>query len=82
MSWGFLWVLLHMAADRHSAWSTNIGDRDFIGIVVSPVLESVKPVNWVNATVSISQPSDARPRLVDLAAIVSWQVMCRPVENH
>ena len=71
-----------MAVDRHAAWSTNIGDLDFIGIVARPVLESVKPVNWVNATVSISQPSDARRWLVDLAALVGWQVMCGPVENH
>ncbi len=71
-----------MEVNRHSAWSTNISDRDFIEIVAGPVFESLKPVNWVNATVSISQPSDARRWLVDLAAIVSWQVMCEPVENH
>ena len=59
-----------MTVDRHSAWSTNIGDLDFIGIVARPVLESVKPVNWVNATVSISRPSDAGRGLLDLAAVV------------
>ena len=71
-----------MEVNRHSAWSTNIGDRDFIGIVAGPVFESLKPVNWVNTTVSISQPAGAQRWLVDLAAIVSWQVMCEPVENH
>ena len=71
-----------MAVDRHAAWSTNIGDLDFTGIVISSALDSLKPVNRVNATVSISQPSDARRWLVDLAALVGWQVMCGPVENH
>ena len=60
-----------MTVDRHSAWSTNIGDLDFIGIVARPVLESVKPVICVNAAVSISQPSDAGRGLLDLAAVVS-----------
>ena len=40
-----------MAVDRHAAWSTNIGDLDFTGIVIGSALDSLKPVNRVNATV-------------------------------
>ncbi|PDH67160.1 MAG: hypothetical protein CNE88_08120 [Acidimicrobiales bacterium MED-G01] len=71
-----------MAADRHSAWSANIDDRDSTRIFERWVLESLKPVNWVNTKISISEPSDSWRWLVDLSVIASRQTMCGPVENH
>jgi len=71
-----------MAADRHSAWSGNIGDPDSLKTVEAAVLESLKPVNWENAKVPMSRPSDVWRWLVDLSAITSPLMRCGPVENH